>query len=1103
MKFIKSEVRTTFRIITLLLIVLSTNLVSTSANATPVQTWVRQSAPGVDKTYWAAIASSDDGTKLVAAESNGSYGGGAIHTSTDSGLNWTRRTSAGLHGWVDLTSSSDGSKLVGITSNGYIHTSSDFGVTWVEQTSSGSRSWTSITGSDTGQNLAATSGNTVYTSSDFGVNWNFQQGSVVHGVNWGAISSTGDGLNLVAIGSTGNFGVNSMIFYSSNTGATWTPVWSTYENSGFYGWADVASNSDGTKLIAAMWNGKIHTSSDLGASWIAQGSTTNYWSQISLSNDGSKLSALANFGNNQSYVFVSEDNGVNMISRTSSGQRYWSSLAASGDGNKILATESYGSVFLSGNFGSTWELATVSNDRLWQSVTSSSNGNNLAAVANDGSLYTSIDSGQSWTPRSSAGTRFWTAVASNHEGTKIAAVVGSGFIYTSSNSGASWTERSTPGERYWTAIASSSDGTKLFATATAVSNPGGIFTSSDSGVTWTELQGAGNRNWTAIACSDDASKLFATDGGGEIYTSTDLGVTWTATSAVSYVTSTGPLAGSNAWSGISSSSNGSVLAAVVGGGGGSPGYVYISTDSGVTWDEIQELDKTNWGSVTVSDDGQTLVVAELGGYIHISKDAGTTWTAQTSAGEGNWSSLVTNSDGTKIVATSAGGGLFTLIPEPSFTLSQSTESVAAGTQMSGYSILSTGGNITSFSISPAIENGLSFSTATGRITGTPTNTAPAKSYTITATNISGSASRTFTVTVTPGLQLPAFTFSRTTESATVGAAISGYTVSSTGGTVASYSISPSISSSPGLTFSTTTGRVTGTPSATSANVVYTVTGTNATGSSSQTFTISISAAIVNSTTATPATIAPPAPVPFLRNTSAPKISLKDGRLICAAGTYLSGFYFNGVIQSSTSIILQANYTYSLLFNDVTQSALSASSTAAVSTWILPQLPADTTITCAVTLSANGLTITDKSTDNVGAVNSAITARTTAITVADSDYLLALSNVSKVYQKDLVDNRAKWRSEVESIRSNYNLEKSRIQALPSAKATRAQAALALKQMTTAQKKSSADYAASKVTALAAKDAANKAALDAKNAAIAKANATYRSYLESIGYGVLTP
>ena len=46
-------------------------------------------------------------------------------------------------------------------------------------------------------------------------------------------------------------------------------------------------------------------------------------------------------------------------------------------------------------------------------------------------------------------------------------------------------------------------------------------------------------------------------------------------------------------------------------------------------------------------------------------------------------------------------------------------------------------------------------------------------------------------------------------------------------------------------------------------------------------------------------------------------------------------------------------------------------------------------------------------------------------------------------------------------------------------------------------------ASGPAALATKDAANKVALDAKNTAIAKANATYGTFIESIGYGVPIP
>ena len=59
------------------------------------------------------------------------------------------------------------------------------------------------------------------------------------------------------------------------------------------------------------------------------------------------------------------------------------------------------------------------------------------------------------------------------------------------------------------------------------------------------------------------------------------------------------------------------------------------------------------------------------------------------------------------------------------------------------------------------------------------------------------------------------------------------------------------------------------------------------------------------------------------------------------------------------------------------------------------------------------------------------------------------------------------------------------------------------MITALRNSATDFRASQPIALAAKDAANKVAFDAKEAAIAKASAAYGAYIESIGYGVLIP
>jgi hypothetical protein len=93
------------------------------------------------------------------------------------------------------------------------------------------------------------------------------------------------------------------------------------------------------------------------------------------------------------------------------------------------------------------------------------------------------------------------------------------------------------------------------------------------------------------------------------------------------------------------------------------------------------------------------------------------------------------------------------IAAPAFTLSSSSETKTVNNAIAGYTIdASAGGTIASYSISPAAPAGLTFSTSTGAITGTPTTVASATAFTITATNASGSATRTFTLTVDMAFQ---------------------------------------------------------------------------------------------------------------------------------------------------------------------------------------------------------------------------------------------------------------------------------------------------------------------------------------------------------------
>jgi hypothetical protein len=89
---------------------------------------------------------------------------------------------------------------------------------------------------------------------------------------------------------------------------------------------------------------------------------------------------------------------------------------------------------------------------------------------------------------------------------------------------------------------------------------------------------------------------------------------------------------------------------------------------------------------------------------------------------------------------------------PAFTLSSSSETKTVNNVIAGYTIdASAGGTIASYSISPAAPAGLTFSTSTGLLSGTPTSVAVATTYTIIGTNSTGSASQIFTLTTTRDL----------------------------------------------------------------------------------------------------------------------------------------------------------------------------------------------------------------------------------------------------------------------------------------------------------------------------------------------------------------
>lgn len=175
----------------------------------------------------------------------------------------------------------------------------------------------------------------------------------------------------------------------------------------------------------------------------------------------------------------------------------------------------------------------------------------------------------------------------------------------------------------------------------------------------------------------------------------------------------------------------------------------------------------------------------------------------------------------------------TPIAAPSFTVSVSAETKTVNTSLTGYTISSTGGSVSSYIISPSAPAGTTFNSSTGLLTGTPSSTQSAATYTITASNASGSATQSFTLTVIAG------------DSVISVAAIGGVTAPVTGATPV-----PSVTSANGYTGTVSWS---GSPTSFIAGTTYTATitltassGYSLTGVTANFFTVSGATTVTHS-----------------------------------------------------------------------------------------------------------------------------------------------------------------------------------------------------------------------------------------------------------------
>jgi len=237
-----------------------------------------------------------------------------------------------------------------------------------------------------------------------------------------------------------------------------------------------------------------------------------------------------------------------------------------------------------------------------------------------------------------------------------------------------WAKSESAGDRSWGSVATSADGVNLLAGV----YPGGLYISHDSGATWNATGGiGGNQAWQRVLYVDDGQPGYDGDhlittiepesfgGPGHIWISHNGGETW-------HVPLEEP---GGKWGGLlASSADGKrvILGSYGTAKGPYIGRLYISSDYGETWDEVQPdpayVDQ-EWQAGAISADGKHLIVGSYCsggahcGRLWVSHEYGATgtWTETRPLDENagkQWQSVASSTDGKHLIAGVDGGLLY-------------------------------------------------------------------------------------------------------------------------------------------------------------------------------------------------------------------------------------------------------------------------------------------------------------------------------------------------------------------------------------------------------------------------------------------------------------
>jgi hypothetical protein len=684
--------------------------------------------------------------------------------------------------WSSIVTSSDGTKFAAAQSNGPIWLSSDAGVTFVQREMAQMEAledWKSLASSSDLTILHGVSNlNFVYNSNDFGLTWDRVAGPGAAGIPV-QITSSSDGTKVVLVYQ------NGLIYTSSDSGATWVVRTNSNQN-----WTSIASSSDGNKLVAGDSGGSIWTSSDSGTSWTAEGVPLRNWKAVASNSDGTKLVAVnsgANEDNNGDYIWTSSDSGLSWTQQQGSGIKRWKSIASSSDGTKLAALVADDRIQTSRDSGVTWSDGGIYGG---ESIASNSDGNVLATVKNADYIWTSrivvpvpsaapsfsiLSSSESATVgRPITGYTINATGGGAIDSYSISPAISNGLSFDTATGLISGTPNTVASTIVYTITADNDTGlatqtfTLTVSPTCAAGGPcvvgdrgpgGGIvyyvsasnFTSTGStcntACEYLEVAPAGWNNGAVVA-NDPllvwSSNTSLTTGQDTVTAGTesafaDEKFNWKIGQGF-YNTSVMKVAGET------STAQAAVLSYA---GSSTAGQWFIPS-----MNELNELCKYARGQTTgelavACTSGGTLKTGtadDLGGFVEnfywSSSEIGEVYAAGQLFHNGLQGNIL-KSSARYVRPVRAFGQILA----PVFTLTASFEMASVGTPITGFTIQSTGGSISSFSIVPAPPVWFQFNTTTGALTGSPSDYLAPTEYTIRGTNDSGYLEQKFVIRV--------------------------------------------------------------------------------------------------------------------------------------------------------------------------------------------------------------------------------------------------------------------------------------------------------------------------------------------------------------------